>query len=254
MTRMEAPPLPAPDWALFFDVDGCLLDFAEHPSEVVVPERLQQDIARLATMLDGALALVSGRSLDSIDALFGALRHLPAAGMHGLERREIDGRRTHAPDAPAQLVAIEAEARHIADVFPGAIAERKGPNLALHWRAAPDAAEVFIAFAAAALETLPDYRMQAGDHVLELRPGGNTPDKGSAVEAFLAQPPFPGRTPVFIGDDLTDEHAFEVVNARGGLSVLVGPRTGSAARWHLTDPAAVRAWLARAVAHDGVHA
>lgn len=251
---MEAPPLPAPDWALFFDVDGCLVDFAPHPSQVVVPDGLQDDIARLAAMLDGALALVSGRSLDAIDMLFGALRHLPAAGMHGLERREVDGRLTQAPEAPAALIAVEAEARHIADAFPGAIAERKGPNLALHWRAAPDAAEPFIAFAATALDNLPDYRMQPGDHVLELRPGGQTPDKGSAVEAFLAQAPFRGRTPVFIGDDLTDEHAFEVVNARNGLSVLVGPRTGSAARWHLANPAAVRAWVARAVAHDGVHA
>jgi trehalose 6-phosphate phosphatase len=254
MTRMEAPPLPAPDWALFFDVDGCLLDFALHPSEVVVPDGLQDDIARLSTMLGGALALVSGRSLDSIDALFDGLRHLPAAGMHGLERRELDGRRSLAPDAPAPLIAIAAEAQRIADAFPGAIVERKGPNLALHWRAAPEAAELFIAFAAAAQEALPAYRMQAGDHVLELRPGGSTPDKGGAVEAFLAQPPFRGRTPVFIGDDLTDEHAFEVVNARNGLSVLVGPRAQSAARWHLTDPAAVRAWLARAVAHDGAHA
>jgi len=112
------------------------------------------------------------------------------------------------------------------------------------------------AFAAAALRVLPDYRVQGGDHVLELRPGGHTPDKGRAVEAFLAEPPFHGRRPVFIGDDLTDEHAFDVVNAMDGLSVLVGPRIQSAARWHLDNPAAVRAWIAHATAHlrDGVHA
>jgi trehalose 6-phosphate phosphatase len=248
------PPPPSPGWALFLDVDGCLLDFAPHPSDVVVPDGLQRDIARLATKLDGALALVSGRSLDAIDAVFGDLRHLPAAGMHGLERREFDGRRTHAPDPPDALQGVEAEAIRVARAFPGAIAERKGPNLALHWRAAPAAQDAFRAFAATALRVLPDYRVQGGDQVLELRPGGETPDKGSAVEDFLAQVPFRGRRPVFVGDDLTDEHAFDVVNARDGMSVLVGARSPSAARWHLPDPAAVRAWLARAVVPDGVHA
>ena len=252
--RRPSPPLPAHDWALFLDVDGCLLDFAPHPSGVIVPAGLQQHILRLAAKLDGALALVSGRSLDAIDAVFGELRALPAAGMHGLERRESDGRRTDAPDAPDSLKTVEAEAQRIAAGYPGAIAERKGPNLALHWRGAPIAQDAFRAFAAAALRVLPDYRVQGGDHVLELRPGGATPDKGSAVEGFLAQPPFRGRTPVFVGDDLTDEHAFSVVNARSGLSVLVGPRLGSAAGWHLADPAAVRAWIARAVVPDGVHA
>ena len=251
-----SPPLPASDWALFLDVDGCLLDFAPHPTEVVVPPGLQADIASLALQLDGALAVVSGRSLDSIDALFGELRHVPAAGMHGLERREPDGTRTQAPEPPESLMTVEAEAQHVATAFPGALAERKGPNLALHWRAAPEAQDAFRAFAAAALRLLPDYRVQGGDHVLELRPGGNTPDKGMAVETFLAVPPFLGRRPVFVGDDFTDEHAFDVVNARDGLSILVGPRTPSAARWHLDHPAAVRAWLARATAHlrDGVHA
>jgi len=265
MDRMEpraeapvrpSPPLPASDWALFLDVDGCLLDFAPHPTEVVVPPGLQADIASLALQLDGALAVVSGRSLDSIDALFGELRHVPAAGMHGLERREPDGTRTQAPEPPESLMTVEAEAQHVATAFPGALAERKGPNLALHWRAAPEAQDAFRAFAAAALRLLPDYRVQGGDHVLELRPGGNTPDKGMAVETFLALQPFLGRRPVFVGDDFTDEHAFDVVNARDGLSILVGPRTPSAARWHLDHPAAVRAWLARATAHlrDGVHA
>jgi trehalose 6-phosphate phosphatase len=249
-----SPPPPAPDWALFLDVDGCLLDFAPHPSEVVVPTSLQHDITRLASMLGGALALVSGRSLDSIDSMFGDLRLMPAAGMHGLERREVDGRRTMPPDPPEVLMNVEIEAQRVAAAFPGAIAERKGPNLALHWRAAPDAQDALRMFAASALRSLPGYRAQAGDQVLELRPGGTSPDKGSAVEAFLAQAPFAGRTPVFVGDDLTDEHAFDVVNARNGMSILVGARTDSVARWHLPDPAAVRAWIARAFATDGVHA
>ena len=251
-----APPSPAPDWALFLDVDGCLLDFAPHPSEVIVPADLQPTMLRMSRWLGGAFAIVSGRSLDSIDAMFGELRAMPAAGMHGLERRESDGARTSPPLAPEALEAVAAEASRIAHAFPGAIAERKGPNLALHWRAAPAARDAFRAFAAAALRVLPDYRAQGGDMVLELRPGGATPDKGSAVETFMAQTPFRGRRPVFVGDDLTDEHAFQIVNARGGLSILVGDRTPSAARWWLPNPAAVRAWLARVPAGiaDGVHA
>ena len=251
---LPVPPWPANDWALFLDVDGCLLDFAPHPSEVVVPMHLQRDILRLRDRLDGALALVSGRSLDSIDAMFGELRDVPAAGMHGLERREIDGRRTQAPLAPQSLDGVFAEARRVAANFPGAIVERKGPNLALHWRAAPQAHDALRAFAAAALRVLPDYRAQGGDMVLELRPGGDSPDKGNAVEAFMAQAPFRGRVPVMVGDDLTDEHAFSIVNARDGLSVLVGDRAPSAAHWRLATPAAVREWLAYATTPTGVHA
>ncbi|KGQ20178.1 Trehalose-6-phosphate phosphatase [Lysobacter dokdonensis DS-58] len=253
---LPLPPSPAPDWALFLDVDGCLLDFAQHPSQVVVPVHLQRDIVRLSDLLGGALALVSGRSLESIDEMFGELRALPAAGMHGLERREPDGRRTFPPIAPQALDGVYAEARQLAMSHPGAIIERKGPNLALHWRAAPEARDALRAFAAAALRVLPDYRAQGGDMVLELRPGGSSPDKGTAVEGFMAQAPFRGRTPVFVGDDLTDEHAFSIVNACEGFSVLVGDRHPSAARWRLPNPAAVRDWLARATlgAHDGVHA
>lgn len=249
-----APPLPEPDWALFFDVDGCLLDFALHPSDVVVPQGLQRDILQLAQSLDGALALVSGRAIDALDETFRELQHLPAAGMHGLERREFDGDRTHAPVPPLALDTVLAEAIHVSAAFKGTLVERKGPNLAMHWRAAEHpslARDAFRAFAAASVRTLQDYVVQGGDMVLELRPGGTTPDKGDAVETFLMQPPFAGRVPVFVGDDLTDEHAFAVVNERGGLSILVGAREPSVARWHLPDPASVRAWIARAAARDG---
>ena len=256
-TPRPAPPLPARDWALFFDVDGCLLDFAAHPSDVVVPAGLQRDILRLWEMLGGALAIVSGRAIHTLDETFPELQRLPTAGMHGLERRETDGTRTHAPAPPAALDTVLAEAVHVSSAYPGTMVEGKGPNLAMHWRAAtqPDLArDAFRAFAAAAVRVLPDYVVQAGDMVLELRPGGVTPDKGDAVETFLLQRPFSGRVPVFVGDDLTDEHAFAVVNERGGLSVLVGAREPSVARWHLRDPASVRAWIARAASRDGATA
>jgi trehalose 6-phosphate phosphatase len=236
-----APPLPSHDWALFLDVDGSLLDFAPQPDAVEVPAGMQEHLAALAARLDGALALVSGRALATLDVLFEQLQHLPAAGLHGLEWRSAHGGLHPAPDAPEALDHIEAEALRIAAAYPGAAVERKGPSIALHWRAAPQAQDPFRAFAAAALRVLPDYRPQFGDRVLELRPEGM--DKGAAVRAFLAQAPFTGRVPVFVGDDLTDEHGFSVVNTLGGLSVLVGNRAYSEARYRLPGPAAVRDWL-----------
>ncbi|HET6434950.1 MAG TPA: trehalose-phosphatase, partial [Xanthomonadaceae bacterium] len=107
---------------------------------------------------------------------------------------------------------------------------------------APQAAGALRAFAEAALPRLPGYRLQHGDHVVELRPAAG--DKGEAILAMLDEPPFRGRTPVFAGDDVTDEAGFAVVNARHGLSVLVGAREPSAAHYALPDPGAVRAWLA----------
>ena len=248
-TALPPPPSPDARWALFLDVDGCLLDFAATPDGVAVPPGLREALAACAAALGGALALVSGRSLDTLDTLFSPLV-LPAAGLHGLERRHgaavADG-----PRRPPALAAIRRAADALAACHPGSIVEDKGATLALHWRSAPAGAEHALqAFARDALAQLPGYRLQHGKQVVELRPGGDgrggaDADKGSAIAAFLDEAPFAGRVPVFAGDDLTDEHGFAVVNARGGASILVGQRAGSAARHGLRDPTDVRAWLAR---------
>jgi len=237
--QRQRPPSPADDWALFLDVDGCLIDFSETPEGVVVPPGLPALLDALSHRLDGALALVSGRTLASLDILFAPMQ-LPAAGLHGLERRHA-GVRSAPPTAPPALTAIRDDARRLAAKYPGTLVEDKGAAIALHWRAEPLAASDFEAFAMAALLQLPGYRLQHGDHVIELRPA--QADKGDAISAFLDEAPFRGRLPVFAGDDLTDEHGFDIVNARGGITVLVGAREPSAARCHLDDPAAVRAWL-----------
>jgi len=232
--------MPADDWALFLDVDGCLLDLAEAPDAVRVSPRLRAVLQSLAQRLDGALALVSGRPLDGLDALFAPLR-LPGAGLHGLERR--NGPEQSAPPAkPSSLDAVREAARGVAATFPGALVEDKGVAIGLHWRGAPEAMDALRAFAEAALPRLPGYRLQHGNQVVELRPAAG--DKGSAIEALLDEPPFRGRVPVFAGDDITDESGFAVVNARTGLSVLVGGREPSAAHYGLRSPAAVRRWLA----------
>lgn len=240
LRKRARPPAPADDWALFLDVDGCLIDFADAPDAVRLPRRLPATLARLAERLDGAVALVSGRPLAGLDRLFAPLR-MPGAGLHGLELRSGDRLRS-APATPAALAGIRDEASILALDYPGVIVEDKGAALALHWRAAPTAREILRGLAIAALPRLPGYRLQHGDNVVELRPADC--DKGTAIAAMLEEPPFRGRVPVFAGDDLTDESGFAVVNARGGLSVLVGPREPSAAHYALRSPRAVRRWLA----------
>ena len=237
------PPPPLDDaCALFLDVDGTLLDFAPHPDAVSVPAPLRDTLAGLHQRLGGAVALVSGRSLAVLDALFHPLQ-LPSAGLHGLQWRSV-GRGSPALASPEALRRLYRDAEALARVHPGTVAEDKGSAIGLHWRQAPEYGPAMQAFAEAALPALPGYRLQHGDHVVELRPDGA--DKGDAISALLDDAPFRGRRPVFVGDDLTDEHGFAVVNDRGGVSVLVGAREPSAARHALGDVAAVHAWLHRA--------
>lgn len=249
MRRMAAesptrPPPPPIDeaWALFLDVDGTLLAFAPDPAQVAVGEPLRANLERVCRRLDGALALVSGRPLAVLDGLFAPLR-LPSAGMHGLERRN-GAYRAPPLQAPPALTRILAEAEALAERLPGTLVEDKQVGLALHWRQAPEHGEAMRAFAESVLPRLPGYRLQPGDHVVELRPGGA--DKGDAIAALMEEPPFRGRVPVFVGDDLTDEHGFAMVNERRGLSVLVGAREPSAAQFALPDVPAVHAWLENA--------
>lgn len=240
------PPPPAIDdgCALFLDVDGTLLDFAPTPDAVDVPDHLRDALGAMHRRLNGAVALVSGRSLATLDALL-APQVMPAAGLHGLERRH--GRRGHrSPRAPSALALVRTEAEKVAARHPGAVVEDKGAALALHWRAAPQASSELQAFAVAALPRLPGYRLQPGNDVLELRPAehkGGRADKGAAILAFMDEAPFAGRRPVFAGDDITDEAGFAAVNARDGISVLVGAPRASAAHFGLAGPADVHAWI-----------
>ena len=243
--RLPPPPTPTHDWALFLDVDGTLLDFASSPDGVHVPTDLLDDLRRLHEALDGALALVSGRRVEAIDALFAPLQ-LPAIGLHGLQRHN-GGRDEHAP--PHQLASVLAAAHDLAAKFSGALVEDKGIAIALHWRNAPAAEEPLHEFANSALIELPGYCLQPGRDVLELRPDGH--DKGDAIASLMGTGTFRERIPVFVGDDLTDEHGFNAVNARHGISVLVGTRGNTAATYGLHDPAAVRAWLRTAASRLG---
>lgn len=233
------PPLAA-DWAIFLDIDGTLLEHAERPDAVRVGEAVSRLLEALQRGTAGALALISGRTLGDIDVLFAPLR-LPAAGMHGAERRDAAGRlhRHRVPGEPMRQVAarIGAFAAH----HKGLLFEDKGENLALHYRLAPQAAGVAqAALREAAAQLGGDYEVLEGKMVVELKPAGR--DKGVAIEEFMAEAPFAGRTPVFVGDDVTDEFGFGVVNRLGGHAVKVGAGA-SVARHRVADAAAVRDWL-----------
>ncbi|MGJ4802139.1 trehalose-phosphatase [Luteimonas sp. SDU82] len=237
---LPPPPPLSERWALFLDVDGTLVPFADDPEQVYVSPRLVDRLGALSSAMDGAVALVSGRHVDVLDRLFAPLR-LAAAGLHGLQRRRAGEALAGPPPLPPALEQVRLEALELVSAWPGALLEDKGETLALHWRAMPDAADALQAYAARTVQRLPGYQLQPGDMVVELRP--QRANKGTAISAFLAEPPFRGRQPVFVGDDLTDEYGFQAVNAQDGLGVLVGDRAGSAARCRLPDIAAVHAWL-----------
>jgi len=236
----SGPPAAPQHHALFLDVDGTLLTIAAQPDGVRVTDRLRALLRRLQERLDGAVALISGRSIEDLDRLFAPLV-LPAAGVHGLERRGRDGRRHHAATA-TDLESLRRPLGDYAARHDGLLVEDKGRALALHYRAAPRLREEVESFLRRLLADTPAaLHLTRGKMVFELRAG--TADKGTAITDFMAEPPFAGRVPVFIGDDVTDEDGFRSVNSLGGLSIRVGPPTETAAAYSLPDEEAVEAWL-----------
>lgn len=239
--RRGAPPPFSAANALFLDVDGTLVHFADRPDGVRVGSDMRALLPALLAALDGALALITGRTIADADRLF-AGQVIPVAGQHGCERRGADGVvHTH----PAQLPGLDRLRREL-DAFardcPGVVLEDKGSTLAVHYRQAPAYASRVHGMLRALLAAMPTdgWTLQRGKFVAEIRPNGR--DKGAAILEFLDEPPFAGRTPVFVGDDRTDEYGFAAVDARGGWSVKVG-RGPTAAHYRLRDVAAVRAWL-----------
>jgi len=246
MTERRMPPYSR-NWAFFLDVDGTLLEFAEHPQKVRVGADLVALLAELRDTVGGALALISGRSVHDLDTLFAPLQ-LPAAGQHGSERRGADGRLRTAAAPLESLGRAAAEIVRLTAAHDGLVFENKGMTLALHYRRAPALRALVEAEMRAISGRLGEaFELQTGKFVAEIKPGGH--DKGIAIAEFSAEPPFAGRLPVFIGDDLTDESGFDVVNRIGGHSIKVGPGI-TRARWHLFDAAAVRRWLASYVNHS----
>lgn len=238
------PPAARPEWAYFLDVDGTLIDLAASPDAVKVDARLLALLRKLQVACGGALALVSGRQLSNLETLLGDFRP-PSAGQHGLERRTANGAvRAHREGLAAQR-EIARRLRPVLERHPGLLLEDKGLCLALHYRRAPRLASyvhrLMREFVAESVGTL---SLQSGKCVAEIKPAGV--DKGTAIAEFMAEAPFRGRRPVFLGDDRTDEDGFRAVNRMGGVAVKVG-RGRTAAGYHLRNVGAARAWLAGAL-------
>ena len=235
-------PEPRADWALFLDFDGSIVDIAPTPDSVVVPETLPPLLLALRETLGGAVAIVTGRPIAQIDAFLGAA--VPAvAGLHGLERRRADGAIV-APPPDDGLRRIRAPLEAFAAAHPGILLEDKRYSLALHYRLAPSLEDACREVVDSALEGGAEgWEILEGKMVFEIRPRGFA--KGAAIEAFLGEPPFVGRIPVFCGDDTTDEDGFAAVNAQGGVSVRVGGRSATRAAVRVDTVADLLDWLAR---------
>lgn len=228
-------------WAVFLDVDGTILEIAETPDDVHVPESLKILLNALCLRLDGALALISGRSIADLDLLFAPFRFC-VAGVHGSERREPAGCVMRARIDASVLDEARDELFRLVDAFPGLLLEDKQIALAMHFRRAPHLwSSVCERMAALASRLGPEFVLQPGRCVFEIRPAAWT--KATAIERFMEQPPFHGRVPIFLGDDVTDEDGFTWVNDKGGVSVRVGLAQQSVAKYALADVSETLTWL-----------
>lgn len=230
--------------ALLIDFDGTLVDFADHPDDVSLAPETWRVIETLRRQLDGALAIVTGRSIEDIDRFFAPLM-LPVAGVHGHTRRTARGNvHTKTIDSQA-LASLEARLRHFVEQRPGLLLEGKPGSIALHYRLRPDCEQACIAAVHDAVAGLDGVRLLHGKMVIEVKAGNAT--KAEAVTEFMAEEPFRGRIPIFAGDDVTDEHAFEAIAGLEGVSIKVGPGE-SAALYRAEEIASFHAWLHRLAA------
>jgi trehalose 6-phosphate phosphatase len=244
---MQALPavLPSDQTAFFFDFDGTLVELAPTPDGVLVRADMLALLAELRRLTHGAVAVVSGRGIDSIDAFLG-MPDLPVAGLHGAERRDANGDTQRVGFNDERLLHMEQVLAEVVRTHPGMLLEIKGAALALHFRNAPEhEGAARKATEKLAADYADAYVLQPGKMVYEIKP--KDVDKGRAVRAFLDEPPFAGRRPVFVGDDLTDEKGFAVANAHNGLSIKVGGGD-TVARTRVESVDALLRWLDSLVA------
>jgi trehalose 6-phosphate phosphatase len=218
---MTLPDLRNPDrFALFLDFDGTLVTIVNRPDDVRLDPETRDALADLNGLLAGALAIVTGRDIAAVDRFLAPLR-LSIAGVHGLMRRDAQGRTYASAVDPGLPAAIERAVFPFLAKHPDLLVERKYGALALHYRARPELEQASIEAMENVLGELQEAEVKRGKMVVEVKAiGGN---KGVAIADFLAEKPFSGRTAVFAGDDITDEDAFVLVNARDGISIKVGP-------------------------------
>jgi trehalose 6-phosphate phosphatase len=245
--------LPPPHWptrgALFLDVDGTLLELVARPDAVETPDRVRRILERLERLDPPAVAFISGRSMADLDRLLTPHRFAVAA-VHGSERRDLRGKLSVVRSERAALNVVRPILRGFASANAGALVEDKSISVALHYRQRPDLLPAVRQLADALSRILPDhYELLHGSMVVEIKP--TAASKGTAIRAFMQEAPFATRIPMFIGDDITDETGFRVINELGGISVKVGAGP-SEARYRLSGVPAVLAWLEQLIADQVV--
>src|SRR5580704_4241605 len=230
------------EYAILLDIDGTLLDLAPTPREVWVPPGLAKTLNRLVEKTSGALALVSGRSLNDIDLIF-APEQFPAVGGHGAEMRISTDSEAVATHAPPMDKELKGRLAAIAKLSPGILLEDKGYSLALHYRLAPHAEKAIYEAVSLIRADLPNAPIEVlpGKCVCEIKQSGF--DKATGVRELISHLPFRGRRPIFIGDDVTDESVFAIMPDLGGLAFSVG-RRAQGVTGYFDEPRDVRAWLA----------
>jgi trehalose 6-phosphate phosphatase len=229
------------DLALFLDVDGTLLEIAATPDRVRVPASLRNTLQLAFQREQGAFALLSGRSLRELDELFGPTR-FPASAKHGLEVRLPSGEVLLAKVDPGTLDKARRWLEFLSQENKGVLIEDKGVALAVHYRLAQRMQNEIEALVTEIVADLgAGFTLRRGKCVIEIVPRGF--DERSAIQLFMRQPGFAGRTPVFVGDDPSDEVGFEAVNEMGGHSIRVGNLEQTSARYRFSSVSTVTAWL-----------
>jgi trehalose 6-phosphate phosphatase len=237
------PDIEIERFAVFFDLDGTLIELADRPDAVRMTRRTVDLLAVLRDRTRNALAVISGRDLQCIDRILHPLK-LPAAGVHGLQRRDAAGV-VHARQAPDMKQIVRALEQSIG-AESGILVEHKPGAAAVHFRQRPDLEQDCYHAVRAVIGERMDLHVMHGKMVFEILLKGGS--KGHAIEAFLAEHPFRGRRPLFAGDDTTDEAGFRVINARGGVSIKIGCGE-TAARYRATNVSHFRNWLSVQVKH-----
>ncbi len=242
----DSDPLPLLDadfrstrMGLFLDFDGTLVDIAPTPDAIEVPPGLPSQLAALQRLTQGAVAIVTGRDVADIE------RHLPdfdgpVAGGHGSHFRMADGSTTTIRFDADRLAAIKRRLAGFAKTVNGLHLEDKTAGCVLHYRQAPDAGKAAHDFVDGLLQGQPGFVAEAAKMAVEIR--SEDIDKASAVASLAADPPFEGRVPVFVGDDTSDEPAFQWVNSNGGHSIRVG-KGPTAAQFAAANPGELAVWI-----------